>query len=165
MASLSTTTTQTRLYSKTGRCISNKLSDAEFWGGAYDKSTSKYSRELSEPVPSWPTQIPREYNIWQKAIRLRTPPSLWHLSVASVQQMRHEIESLYTIPIDINLERLLNLRPRRYETHLCVVSRARWKWPGTPVLTERLVPEGWWFRLVLDTYELVFTNPTQLFYV
>jgi len=34
---------------------------------------------------------------------------------------------------------------------LVVVSRVRCSRAGMPVVTERLIPEGCWFRLVLDT--------------
>ena len=40
---------------------------------------------------------------------------------------------------------------KKWQVVTCVVSRVRCYRSGTPVVTERLVPEGCWFRLVLDT--------------
>ena len=62
----------------------------------------------------------------------------------------------------IKVVRLSALRTGRFYTppskysqysHMseAVVSRVRCYRSGTPVVTERLVPEGCWFRLVLDT--------------
>jgi len=56
----------------------------------------------------------------------------------------------------MSLDNVVGIAARLQTGWSGVVSRVRCLRSGTPVVTERLVPEGCWFRLMLDTYELIF---------
>jgi hypothetical protein len=100
-----------------------------------------------QPIPSQPIY-------WRSILILSSHLCLGHTSVLFQVSHQNPVGASpfpHICHTNLTISSLLIWSLNATLVRSTVVSRARWKWQGTPVLTERLVPEGWWFRLVLDT--------------